>query len=330
MSHALKQSTGIPTALAVIVGVLAGSSNVETSLGVATGELNRSGQLVIALSLDGHAVRLLVDSGSSESLLDSRVARRLGFVIEPWVAGSKSAEVTGLGGTLETLGVTRVRELRIGDMKIQNMRFEVLDLALVFEDYDSCVSAAPDGFLGADFLRRFGAVLDFSSATLVAHNPRSREVTIRGHVYCVGEREQATLTLAGAIRDENSYWPVPSAVVSLRGESLGDAAATTDAAGAFEFKNLMVLETEVLLTGASHERMGGLASVPVLPGLISKRVNDWAFLLPSSSCPTPRTRLRDDSLCIEPDRSAGPADMTEDSDDAAELRDPEPDHGGID
>jgi hypothetical protein len=85
--------------------------------------------------------------------------------------------------------------------------------------------------------------------------------------------------------DKKSHLPVSSAVVTVRGDSLGTLTATSDATGAFEFRDLVVLKTELLFTGVEHEETGGLSSIPVFPGLISKQRNDWIFLLPFSTCP---------------------------------------------
>lgn len=262
-------------------------ASAATSSGVIKGEVDLSGQIHVTLLADGRPMRLLVDSGSSASILDSRAVKRLGLLLEPSksTGGSKVNEVRGLGGTTEIVGKALVRELVVGKLKIEQVRFDVLDLTALFEDFDSQMMPAPDGLLGADFLNKFGVTVDFAAATLVAHRPESRTVTIRGRVLCVGEDQTPTLTLASMVGDQSSHLPVSSAVVTVRGDSLGNLTATSDATGAFEFRDLFVLKTELLFTGVEHQETGGLPSIPVFPGLISKQRNDWVFLLPFSTCP---------------------------------------------
>ena len=126
-----------------------------------------NGHLDVPGSLNGHATRFIVDTGSSVTALDKRTAVAAGVGI----GGTQYAASSG--GRLQAVADAVVKDLKIGDFAIANAEAVVVTLS-------SEVSQAADteesnaGLLGAEYLGFNFAVIDAGGMALYLRHPDSR------------------------------------------------------------------------------------------------------------------------------------------------------------
>lgn len=123
--------------------------------------LKRAGnQLCAAVRIDGKdAGWFVIDTGSSITVIDESVAKRLGFETE-----------LGLEMSTPSRGVPsdlfRYRELQVGQTSMRHGVVQVANLTVVISHANFPFA----GVLGCDFLRDLPAALDFRSATLTMYS----------------------------------------------------------------------------------------------------------------------------------------------------------------
>ena len=131
--------------------------------------LNANDHLDVEGTLNGHATRLIVDTGSANTLIDTQVAVKSGT----GVTALASYGAGGAGNLVEGVNRTGVKELAIGNFKLANA--EVV-LAHVSGEILLSKSTAESnaGVLGQDYLSTNFAVIDMGGRALYLRHPDSR------------------------------------------------------------------------------------------------------------------------------------------------------------
>lgn len=112
------------------------------------------------VSINGHTLRLIVDTGSPSSILTDKAADVLSLKREALVDSFKM-----LGGD-EARESTRISDLRIGDAVMRETAFIIMRT-----DRFNFGGEQFDGLIGADLLSRFDADFDFSGNRLTLYQP---------------------------------------------------------------------------------------------------------------------------------------------------------------
>jgi len=131
--------------------------------------LNANAHFDVEGALNGHGTRLLVDTGSANTLIDTQVAVKSGT----GVTALSGYGAGGAGNLVEGVNRTGVKELAIGNFKVANAEVVV---AHVSGDVLLAKSAAESnaGVLGQDYLATNFAVIDMGGKALYLRHPDSR------------------------------------------------------------------------------------------------------------------------------------------------------------
>jgi predicted aspartyl protease len=131
--------------------------------------LNANNHFDVEGALNGHATRFIVDTGSTNTLIDTQVAVKSGTGVTA-LAGYGAG---GAGNLVQGVNRTGVKELAIGNFKLANAEVVV---AHVSGDILLSKSAAESnaGVLGQDYLSTNFAVIDMGGRALYLRRPDSR------------------------------------------------------------------------------------------------------------------------------------------------------------
>jgi predicted aspartyl protease len=131
--------------------------------------LNANDHFDIGGALNGHATRFIVDTGSANTLIDTQVAVKSGTGVTALLGYGAG----GAGGLVEGVNRATVKELALGDFKLENAEVVV---AHVSGDVLLSKSTAESnaGVLGQDYLSTNFAVIDMGGRALYLRHPDSR------------------------------------------------------------------------------------------------------------------------------------------------------------
>lgn len=131
--------------------------------------LNANNHFDVEGALNGHQSRLIIDTGSANTLIDTQVAVKSGTGVTA-LAGYGAG---GAGNLVEGVNRTGVKELAIGNFKLANAEVVV---AHVSGDILLSKSTAESnaGVLGQDYLATNFAVIDMGGKALYLRHPDSR------------------------------------------------------------------------------------------------------------------------------------------------------------
>lgn len=104
--------------------------------------------------------RFIVDTGASQTVLDSRVAQSIG----PLTA--TTFNVTS-GAKAVSLNYTKIAKLKLGDVSVEDASALVKDLS----SFATAIGQRPAGLLGSNVLRRFYVSIDYQNKKLVLSDP---------------------------------------------------------------------------------------------------------------------------------------------------------------
>ncbi len=125
--------------------------------------LNESSARYVEMTVDGHKLRMLIDTGCDLTILHTEAAERLGLQV------GEGSPVEAIGETL-SVGCTYLCRYHIGDL---TGGFHMVGIA----DLRGVAAAKPagsmrfDGILGMDFLTTHAARLDLAADTLHLRSP---------------------------------------------------------------------------------------------------------------------------------------------------------------
>jgi predicted aspartyl protease len=153
-----------PTLSQSVAGFLTGRGFTRIPM-----HLNASDHFDVQGTLNGHATRFIVDTGSANTLIDTQIAVRSGT----GVTAMAGVGAGGAGGLAEGVSRTGVQELAIGNFKLANAEVVV---AHVSSDILLSKSAgdANAGVLGQEYLSSNFAVIDMGGMALYLRHPDSR------------------------------------------------------------------------------------------------------------------------------------------------------------
>lgn len=117
--------------------------------------------IVVPVTLDGHALRFVLDSGGV-TLVTAEAAARLGLHVEGRV------EAGGMDGASVIAGYTRVQQLVVGDaVVLERQLLHVLPMS----NASAVLGVAVDGILGAELFRRLVLRIDYERAAITLLRP---------------------------------------------------------------------------------------------------------------------------------------------------------------
>lgn len=122
-----------------------------------------NGVPVVPVSLDGHALHMLVDTGAEASVITPATARVLHIAQDEEVTASG----TGVNGSVAA-AVTLSQSLSFGRVNVGDESFLVAALG---DDAAHPGAMAVDGLLGSDILRQFAIALDFPEHKMMLLQP---------------------------------------------------------------------------------------------------------------------------------------------------------------
>ncbi len=131
--------------------------------------LNANHHFDVEGTLNGHATRFIVDTGSANTLIDTQVAVKSGTGVTA-LAGVGAG---GAGGLVEGINRTGVRELAIGNFKLANAEVVVAHVSGNILLSNSA-SESNAGVLGQEYLSSNFAVIDVGGMALYLRHPDSR------------------------------------------------------------------------------------------------------------------------------------------------------------
>jgi clan AA aspartic protease (TIGR02281 family) len=121
---------------------------------------------IAAASIDGHEVRLLLDTGASHTVVDHASAERLGLASE-----ASSRRGGGVGGAEQAVTAGTLGRLDVGPTAFRDVPVFVMDLGHVSRALESQGGSAIDGAVGGDLMRPSEAVIDYARSTLYLRVP---------------------------------------------------------------------------------------------------------------------------------------------------------------
>lgn len=120
-----------------------------------------SGHLVLAGTVNGQPVALLLDSGAANTAADREWALAAGFKLRPL-----AIKGAGAGSAALDLAVIEGAALAVGGIRLTGIALLAIDLREVRSALRQRGAEPPQLVLGSDVLQAFGAVIDYPSASL--------------------------------------------------------------------------------------------------------------------------------------------------------------------
>ena len=137
-------------------------------------------QADIELSINGHPIRAVIDSGAARTILFRSAASRLGVDISALHAAGHALGY-GIGPRAAPMLQHVFETVQIGDLRINNMRIAVIDQAnasparvhvgSLLSDSSLGETGGEEMLLGADFMRKVHLWISHSSHTLIMQYP---------------------------------------------------------------------------------------------------------------------------------------------------------------
>jgi predicted aspartyl protease len=116
--------------------------------------------------INGKKVRLLIDTGASRTVFDKERIIEL-FEGEEVQFTKMEKLSTGLGTNSMESETVRLKELKLGRIKLKGYIAVVLDMMHVNQSYQMLKLPKIDGVIGGDILSSLQAVIDYKKAELI-------------------------------------------------------------------------------------------------------------------------------------------------------------------
>ncbi len=126
--------------------------------------------LMVDVSVNGHPLRMLVDTGASRTVFDRQTLVEL-LELEETDLFSNEGPSGGIGTSNLESSITRIRELCLGECCLKDYMTALIDLGNVHDLYDAIGLLKIDGILGGDLLMETKAVIDYRKARLTLRYP---------------------------------------------------------------------------------------------------------------------------------------------------------------
>ena len=119
--------------------------------------------------INGHPLRLIIDTGASHSCFDTHFITSI----------QQDAEMTENDGLSVSIGsddfashITILKQFKLGQFELTDYQVVLLDLIHVNQAYLTLKLPTIQGIIGSDFLRRYGAVIDYQTLTMTIRIPK--------------------------------------------------------------------------------------------------------------------------------------------------------------
>lgn len=119
----------------------------------------------VSANVNGRKALWLVDTGAAITLLDAAVSRRAGIKLN-----KTKFTVGGAGGGRQRIDMGIVESLRFSSVRVHSAVIAVSDISAHNAALQEPGKPPIDGYLGADFLRERGAVIDCAQMRLYLRN----------------------------------------------------------------------------------------------------------------------------------------------------------------
>ena len=121
-----------------------------------------AGQYCVAVSIKGHDLRFLVDTGASFTLIDPDTVKKLGLPLD----GRRKGSMAEMTGKRRDHRVTQPVYLRIEHCLVPPLRMVVVNLEPIRSTIAELFSPQIHGIVGSSVLKRHKAVIDYGTPTL--------------------------------------------------------------------------------------------------------------------------------------------------------------------
>ncbi len=130
-----------------------------TNIAIVLVEIEEDGyHIMVPVQINGITANLLLDTGASRTVFDSQ--NILNFLPGMKKQFEKNEKLsTGLGTNSLESHVTTLRNLKLGDLIINDYEAVILDLRHVNESYEKLGLPKIDGVLGSDLMKKHDAVI---------------------------------------------------------------------------------------------------------------------------------------------------------------------------
>lgn len=129
-------------------------------------------EILIKAKVNGEReLTFLIDTGATQSILDSEVAKSLG------IRDSGDFNITTGSGAMKMQFMT-LDSVRLGDLTVNNISVAVAPL----KNFAANLRIKPSGLIGANLLKRFQLTIDYPERKLVLRRPDTRLDTDKGIV----------------------------------------------------------------------------------------------------------------------------------------------------
>lgn len=128
--------------------------------------------LFITAGINGTAVRLLLDTGASRSVLSKQL------LLEKFpdiVVEESECMATGAGTNALQAGMASIPLFSLGDLTLSNLTMAVLDMQHVNQAYHQAGLPPIDGVLGCDLLYGLRAAINLKRGTLRFKRPKKAD-----------------------------------------------------------------------------------------------------------------------------------------------------------
>lgn len=120
-----------------------------------------TGHFSVGGTADAIPLFLIVDTGSSHTVIDTERAERFGLTTE-----DRGEQATGVGLSTQNVQSGLLEDVEIGAVRVGSVRVSVLDLSQVNRVLRGMGNAPVDGIIGADVLMAGEAVIDYGTLTM--------------------------------------------------------------------------------------------------------------------------------------------------------------------
>lgn len=145
---------------------------------VNTDEVKFKNKPIIKMELNGKKTWVLLDTGSSISILDDNAAEEFGFYA--FLMNESEFQVPGLGSENNQLLHARKVDLRFGKTRLRN-QFFAFDLSNVTESIASRTGKKVTAIIGTNMMSKYGFVIDLGNNTVTMRNAKKKEQYIASH-----------------------------------------------------------------------------------------------------------------------------------------------------
>ncbi len=112
---------------------------------------------------------LIVDSGASMSVLNQELEDKFKWIIDEPTEDEQNSEdtkVAGYGAISDGVEFATINKLQLGEIILDNIKVGLIDFSHINQAYTLLNLPPIDGIIGADLLKNYKAIIDYSSDKL--------------------------------------------------------------------------------------------------------------------------------------------------------------------